>query len=101
LYFTTWDKHQQKRAKYSKFPDPIDNEGVGDQEPSSDPGHEQMTGDDPSCNHMKSDDVICPRESRSEKREYEKREYNVEPPGPTPPEEPPAPKYDEDSIPYQ
>lgn len=22
LYFTTWDKHQQRRAKYSKFPEP-------------------------------------------------------------------------------
>ena len=69
LYFTTWDKHQQKRAKYSKYPDP----------PSNDP-HLQSEDDHVIANDIKceSADSKCPRESRNEKREtrIEKREAN-------------------------
>ena len=49
-FFTTWDTHQQKRAKYSKYPEP---------DPAS------------ICNQMQTDDSICLREARVE---IEKRE---------------------------
>lgn len=51
LYFTTWDKHQQKRAKYSKFPDPPADDG-------------DVKSDDINGNQTQSSDAICPRETR-------------------------------------
>lgn len=59
LYLTKWEYHQQRRAKHSKFPEP---------------------SLDINCNQMKSDDSICPRETRIEKREsrIENREYKNE-----------------------
>lgn len=48
LQITTWSKHQQIRAKSSKYPSP--DEGVKT--------HDII------CNHVQSDDGICPRESR-------------------------------------
>lgn len=55
LYFVTWDKHQQRRAKYSKYPHP----------PAGDGGMQASASD---CNHMP---AIVPekRESRIETRE--------------------------------
>lgn len=63
LYFTTWNKHQQKRAKYSKFPDPP----TGACEPQPHDAH--LISSD-----IKRDtsDIKCPRETRI--REYENRE---------------------------
>lgn len=46
LQLTAWEKHQQIRAKNSKYPAP-----------------------DETCNQMISDDIGCPRESRIENRE--------------------------------
>ncbi len=60
LQVTTWDKHQQKRAKYSKYPQPPER--------------------DSNCNQVISDTSNSPREARSEKREYEKREGAGAPP---------------------
>ncbi len=56
LQLTAWEKHQQIRAKNSKYPAP-----------------------ETSCNHMISDDCKCPRETRIEIREsrIEKRESNA------------------------
>ena len=45
LHLPTWDKHQQIRAKRSKYPSPEDAEQA----------------DDAICNHMISDDSKCPR----------------------------------------
>jgi len=60
LYFTTWDKHQQKRAKHSKYPDP----------PASDDDilsrDEHLISNDIK---RESNDSKCPRESRIENRE--------------------------------
>ena len=50
LCMTTWDKHQQMRAKRSKYPEPPKDAVAGDSK----------------CNQMLSDDCICPRESESE-----------------------------------
>jgi len=52
LQMATWEKHQQKRAKYSKYP-------------SVDDG---VITHDIKCNHMQEN---ASRESRNEKREYE------------------------------
>ena len=54
LQVTTWDKHQQVRAKRSKYPQP----------PESSPKH--VISYDINCNHAISTDCICPRESESE-----------------------------------
>ena len=54
LYLNSWDKHQQKRARNSKYPSPNDT--------ASSPS-------DINCNQMISDDIKCPRESRIENRE--------------------------------
>ncbi len=56
LQLTAWERHQQKRAKNSKYPAPKT-----------------------ACNQLISDDSRCPRESRIEKREtrIEKRETNA------------------------
>lgn len=56
LQLTAWEKHQQIRAKNSKYPAP-----------------------ETECNHMISDDIKCPRESRIDIREsiYENRETNA------------------------
>lgn len=48
IQLATWDKHQQVRAKRSKYP-AIDDDGV------------QLIEDDNNCNQMISDDNICPR----------------------------------------
>ena len=53
LYFTNWDKHQQKRAKHSKYPAP---DGY-------------VISDDIICDHVISN-VPEKRETRNEKREY-------------------------------
>ncbi|MGB9813501.1 MAG: hypothetical protein ACPLRZ_07780 [Thermovenabulum sp.] len=53
LQIRTWEKHQQIRAKNSKYPSP--DEGI--------------KSNDIICNHMKSNDSICPRESIYENRE--------------------------------
>lgn len=58
LQFTTWDKHQQKRAKHSKYPDP----------PAD---WEHVISDDI---RRESSDSKCPREARSENTRSEKRE---------------------------
>jgi len=55
LQVKTWDRHQQKRAKHSKYPSPSES----------------------TCNHMISDEIKCPREyenTRNEKREVEDEE---------------------------
>ena len=52
LYFTNWNKHQQKRANHSKYPAPDDG----------------MISDDINCNQLQ-EDVPENRESRNEKRE--------------------------------
>ena len=49
LQLVTWNKHQQKRANNSKYPDP-------------DISRNQLISDDISCNQMISDDINCPRE---------------------------------------
>lgn len=56
LQLTAWEKHQQIRAKNSKYPAP-----------------------ETECNHMISDDIKCPRESRIDIREsiYENQESNA------------------------
>lgn len=61
LYFTTWDRHQQKRAKHSKYPDPPAD--VGD-----------MKSSDITCNHGNATDSTCPRETRNENTRIEKRD---------------------------
>lgn len=91
LYFTTWDKHQQKRAKYSKYPDPTEDDGAC----------EDVITTDITCKHTISNDSICPRETRSENTRNEKREKNVVPLGPTSSDDRPEPKFDEGSTPYQ
>lgn len=45
LYFPKWEKHQQVRSKRSRFPEPQEN----------------LQAHDIKCNHMISDDCICPR----------------------------------------
>src|SRR5690606_32767207 len=53
--FVTWERHQQKRAKYSKYPHP----------PANDGGQQTL---DSNCNHVP---AIVPekRETRNEKRD--------------------------------
>src|SRR5690606_37583600 len=88
VYFTTWDKHQQKRAKHSKYPSPDADEGPPQ---SSDINGNQMQADDinygsdyekETRTHAESPDIRCNqmksyvpenRESRNEKREAEAR----------------------------
>lgn len=64
LQITTWEKHQQVRAKNSKYPSP--DEGIK--------SHDII------CNQMQSDDSTCPRESKYENREsiYEKNNISDE-----------------------
>lgn len=54
LQLTAWEKHQQIRAKNSKYPSP-----------------------ETACNHMISDDIRCPRESIYENRESYSINENV------------------------
>ena len=63
LQITTWDSHQQKRAKNSKWPEP----------PADAPNCDSLQASDITCNQVP---AIVPekREARSENREYEKRE---------------------------
>ncbi len=53
LQVVTWDKHQQIRAKKSKYPAP-------------ESGSELMISNDIMCEQTQSSDGICPRESESE-----------------------------------
>jgi hypothetical protein len=61
LYFVNWDKHQQKRANYSKYPAPDDG----------------VISDDINCNQEQSN-VPENREARSEKREADQDGYSKE-----------------------
>jgi hypothetical protein len=72
LQVTTWDKYQQKRAKNSKYPSPDDG----------------MIAYDIICNQTQSDDSICPRETRNEKREYENTRSELS--SPTANDDPPS-----------
>lgn len=54
LQLTAWERHQQIRAKNSKYPAP-----------------------ETACNHMISNDIKCPRESRIENRESYSRDENA------------------------
>lgn len=69
LQMTTWDKHQQKRAKHSKYPAP----------PSNDSNSTDMISSDINCNHTQSN-VPEKRETRNEntRNEYEKRQRETE-----------------------
>lgn len=69
LQMTTWDKHQQKRAKHSKYPAP----------PSNDSKSTDMISSDINCNHTQSN-VPEKRETRNEntRNEYEKRETDID-----------------------
>lgn len=60
IYFTTWDKHQQKRAKRSKYPEPP----AADEHTQSD-AHRVISHDI----KRNASDSKCPRETRI--REYE------------------------------
>ena len=53
LFLPKWEKHQQVRAKRSKYPDPLDSRSV-------------VISHDIICNQEISDDSICHRESLSE-----------------------------------
>lgn len=69
LYMTTWDRHQQKRAKNSKYPAP----------PANDINNTGMISDDIKCNHVQSN-VPEKRETRNEntRNDDEKRETDIE-----------------------
>ncbi len=71
LQLTTWDCHQQVRAKKSKYPSPDD--GIKNQSPGrSGTGlYMQETSSEYICNHLMSDDIKCPRNRESK---YENRE---------------------------
>lgn len=71
LQLTTWDCHQQIRAKKSKYPSPDDE--VENQSPGrSDAGlYAQETSSENICNQLISDDSKCPRNRESK---YENRE---------------------------
>jgi hypothetical protein len=81
LQVTNWDRHQQKRARHSKYPDPPEEiltslaiTHADDIHPPSSDEHmpssgEHMQSSDITCNQVMSDDCICPRESRIENRE--------------------------------
>lgn len=71
LQLTTWNYHQQIRAKKSKYPSPddrADNQSPG----GSDTGFcAEKTSSETMRNHLISDDIKCPRNRESE---YENRE---------------------------
>lgn len=71
LQLTTWDCHQQIRAKKSKYPSPDDE--VENQSPGrSDAGlYAQETSSENICNQLISDDSKCPRNRESK---YENQE---------------------------
>lgn len=71
LQLTTWNCHQQIRAKKSKYPAPDDN--VKNQSPGGpDTGfYNQDNQSDATCNHLISDDIKCPRNRESK---YDNRE---------------------------
>jgi len=82
LYVTTWEKHQQVRAKKSKYPSP----------------DEAQQQSDSTYNHMISDDNICPRESEYEsesKSEYESEDILSPETGDT------TSQTQQDKVPYQ
>ena len=60
LQMATWEKHQQKRAKHSKYPAPANG----------------MISNDISCNQLQSN-VTDVRETRNEKREYEAEQFEL------------------------
>lgn len=61
LHFTTWDKHQQRRAKHSKYPQP----------PPQDSTYQHVISDDINGKHPP---AYVPEESRIENRGIEKRQ---------------------------
>lgn len=65
LQVVTWDKHQQVRAKRSKYPAP-------------ESGSELVISNDSMCQQTKSSDGICPRESESESRSESEKESRSE-----------------------
>ncbi len=71
LQLTTWNCHQQIRAKSSKYPSP--EEEVENRSPGwSDTGFlNQNISSETTCNHLISDDIKCPRNRESK---YENRE---------------------------
>lgn len=79
LQLTTWDCHQQIRAKKSKYPSPDDE--MENQSPGrSDTGlYVQETSPETICNQLISDDCKCPRnrESKYENRESYSRNGNA------------------------
>lgn len=71
LQLTAWGKHQQIRAKSSKYPSP-DDEAKNQSPGRSDTGlYAQKTSSESICNQLISDDSKCPRNRESE---YENRE---------------------------
>lgn len=64
IFFPTWETHQQKRAKHSKYPQPPARKNSKRTSAST-------------CNHVQSDDSNSPRETRNEKRETRRRETGV------------------------
>lgn len=71
LQLTTWDCHQQIRAKKSKYPSP-DDEAKNQSPGRSDTGlYMQKKSSENICNHLISDDSKCPRNRESK---YENRE---------------------------
>lgn len=60
-YFVTWETHQQKRAKHSKYPDP--NNGIP-----------HVISHVITCDHMQS---YVPEKRETRIREYENRETNI------------------------
>lgn len=64
IFFPTWETHQQKRAKHSKYPQP--------------PARKNSKHTSASTrNHMQSDASNSPRETRNEKRETRRRETDA------------------------
>jgi len=88
LQVTTWDKHQRKRAQYSKYPGPPAAAVIC--------GH--LTADDSKRTHLRES---APEESRNEKRGVEKREGDAAQTAapPTPPVAKPRRVIDHSTVP--
>ena len=81
LQIVTWERHQQTRAKHSKYPPPPEDDSTGSHVPASDIRCDQGQNDpDIICNQVPADapDV---REARSEKREDDTRAHTPPPDG--------------------
>lgn len=77
LYFRKWSKHQQIRAKVSKFPAPEDE--PDDEKSEDDITCNHMISDDINCNQMQSDDAVIVSEGDIRKKspsDTEKRKRN-------------------------